>query len=153
MTGCTPISTLYVRLCMYIRKSHVETILECFVCLQTPPSLPLLPGLPPDCEVSVWHISPHASGDALSQVMRVKADGEPSLVCQSSQRLCIAVNDHISATYSITLYGLKERSEDRGYHSTPMAHVEDSPLHIDYVEMYTLQLSAVDTLIQWQRLM
>ena len=93
--------------------------LLCYLCvasiLKRCATLKMPPSLPPDCQVSVWHISPHASGDALSQVMRVKADGEPSLVCRTTQRLCIAVNDHVSATYSITMYDLKERSKAIGW--------------------------------------
>ena len=46
--------------------------------------------------------------------MRIKADSEPSLVCRSRQKVCIAVNDHVAATYSLTMYSLKERSEAGG---------------------------------------
>ena len=62
----------------------------------------------------MWEIYPHAAEDALSEVMRFEADGVPSLVCRSSTRLCIAVNDHRSATYSVTMYNIEKRGVSVG---------------------------------------
>jgi WD40 repeat protein len=64
-----------------------------------------------NCEVSLWEIYPHAKEDALSEVMRFEADSVPSLVCRTSNRLCIAANDHQSATYSITMYDIEQRGQ------------------------------------------
>ena len=105
-------------ICCNAKKNHVISaatgrLVDCIYCgdllktLSLPSAALLLNHS--DNLVHVWRLYPHVE-EALSLMMSFSAASVPSLMVATSERLCVACNNHQLTTYCIDMYNLSDQS-------------------------------------------
>lgn len=65
---------------------------------------------PPDNIIKVWRLYPFAE-EALAPLMSFYCAHTPVHMTMLKTNLCVAFQDHATATYNIVIYNLKDRSK------------------------------------------